>query len=443
MAKYEYTATINNNSSGSLTFLHYCKGTDKNPSGRGTTTGALYHGKIEIQPTKSIAPNQSGTFKAKSSGKTIQGTVVYTMQTGEILWFYFHVPQINTRHDQSANASLVLTNTTNHAIGIYTVEDSGKIRAAFHSVDPTNAKKFSINNPKSPDGISFPSGADSGSYHQQGIQKTNKGEFAVSGSAKNTGYIYFTDSNKSVCHIECPSYKNSNNNNYNHCGGLQITDDILGVGYERLEDRSSGTSVVLFYNVSEVNTPVELTHLNIDRPLKDSTAGAVGLTKSNNGWLVLVANWGAKRLDFYECNTPDLIPGTASFSKMKNSWSKASNGLGAGSIDQNWEGYQNINLFTQKDGTYWFVAMHTKTSQANADWADLYSLEFVTNAATSEINPVVTKVANMHFHRNGAGPRFLYGSGYYYDEIQNNFEVFSIESKPSSAGKSNRCNEWS
>jgi len=306
------------------------------------------------------------------------------------------------------------------------------IQNTFASVTPDQASKFSIIRPPN---IAMPKGAGSGSHHQEGIQKTVRGEFVVSGSAEDTGYIYFTDSDCTISNVICPHY-----DNLNHMGGIQVVDDILVAGYEHFEDKEKGKSKVLFYDIRDIHSPRPLTNLTISRDTKGSTAGAVAMSRFDRGWLLLVANWDSVRLDFYYCGESDLLNPKASFPSTPNgSWSKKVNGLGSGSIDQNWEAYQNINLFTQgtlPSSSLWFIGMHTNEDDANADWGDLYQLEYHGSQSS------VTKRGKMHFIRNGEGPRFKYGSGYYYDEQAARFEVYACEARLSSNNTTNRCNKW-
>jgi hypothetical protein len=306
------------------------------------------------------------------------------------------------------------------------------IQTTFNSVTPDKASKFSISRPS---GIKLPEGAGSDNHHQQGIQKTVRGEFVVSGSAEDTGYIYFTDSNCNISNVICPDY-----DNLNHIGGIQVVNDILVAGYERFEDGKNGKSKVLFYDIRNISWPQQMTYLTISRDTEGSTAGAVAMSRFNRGWLLLVANWDSVRLDFYYCAESDLLNPKASFpSTPDGSWSKKVNGLGSGSIDQNWEAYQNINLFMQgtlPSSSLWFIGMHTNEDDANADWGDLYELDYQGSQS------IVTKRGKMHFIRNGEGPRFKYGSGYYYDETAGRFEVYACEAHLSSNSTTSRCNKW-
>jgi hypothetical protein len=104
---------------------------------------------------------------------------------------------------------------------------------------------------------------------QQGIQRTLGGDFIVSGSGSQSGYIYFAERTSFIIMgVLTPVVRD-----FNHIGGIQVTDDILAAGYERLESGASGTSVVLFYNVRDAGPPAALDHLTIDRPDANDTAG--------------------------------------------------------------------------------------------------------------------------------------------------------------------------
>jgi hypothetical protein len=155
-----------------------------------------------------------------------------------------------------------------------------------------------------------------------------------------------------------------------------------------------------------------------------------------------VANWDSERLDFYRSNGDDLFAGGTRFA-LVGSWEFSVNGFGAGSIDDGWEAYQNINLLADRDGSLWFVGMHTDWLKANnsidvlkTDRADLYQLSI----GSSEIT--VTKRANKRFYRNGEGPRFRYGSGFRLNGVTSRFEVYSCEANLSNGGTVNRCNRW-
>ena len=159
-------------------------------------------------------------------------------------------------------------------------------------------------------------------------------------------------------------------------------------------------------------------------------------------------------------------------------WELNANGIGAGSIDDRWGVYENINLFADEDGSLWFIGMETvflrpdvsidplkfesevlksgtdiltlDTEMVGADSdllipgidflisdrADLYQLSIAASGIT------VTKRANKRFYRNGQGPRFRYGSGFRLNSVSGKFEVYSCEANLSNLGRVNRCNRW-
>jgi hypothetical protein len=229
---------------------------------------------------------------------------------------------------------------------------------------------------------------------------------------------------------------------FNHIGGIQVAEDILAAGYERLESGAAGTSVVLFYDVRDAASPVALDHLTIDRASANNTAGAIGLCRDGGTWLLLVANWDSERLDFYRSNGDDLFAGGTRFASVGN-WEFSVDRFGAGSIDNRWEAYENINLFADSDGSLWFVGMHTSWLKSkksidilNADRADLYQLNIGSSGIT------VTKRASKRFYRNREGPRFRYGSGFRLNSVTGRFEVYACEANLSNRGTVNRCNRW-
>jgi len=307
------------------------------------------------------------------------------------------------------------------------------IQEAFNAIQPDGSTRLLITKP-SP--LVMPSGyTGSMTWHQQGIQKTAGGNFVVSGSSPEVGYIYFTDTARTVVRVETPrKLTDPGPQECNHLGGFQVAGTFLAIGYERYENKSSGTSKILFYDIANISSPVLLDHLTITRSRAGETAGAVALIFLGDCWLVLVANWDAARLDFYTSNSTDLRNTNTRFTALPRwSWSKASNGFGSGSVDDNWGSYQNINLFIQAGATprlddLWFVGMHDDWG----NWADLYQLNLGSGV------PIVTKKGKKQF---GGGQSFTNGAGFYYDTTTKSFEVYSIEAHMSD-GMTTRIARW-
>ncbi len=256
-------------------------------------------------------------------------------------------------------------------------------------------------------------------WHQQGIQKTARGGWVVSGSAPDVGYLYFTNPAGEIVNVVTPEAwtEPPDPQPLNHLGGLQVAGDLLAVGYERYQCRRRGTSKILFYDIADIGAPVALDHLTITRDREGQTAGAVGLVQLEDRWLVWVANWDAVQLDGYTSNAADLRHrGTRFSAAPQGSWSAASDGLAPGSIDRRWGAYQNVNLFSRAGETprpddLWFVATHDH-------WADLYHLNLGAG------DPVVTKVGKKRF---AGGRDFSQAAGLYRDSASGAFEVYAAE----------------
>lgn len=321
-------------------------------------------------------------------------------------------------HDEASGHSWIRLNYPN-------------ILQAFNAVQPAGPTHLSITKPAA---IVMPAGFKGDStWHQQGIQKTSRGEFVVSGSSPEVGYIYFTNSARTIMNVVTPrkSTEPPNPKNCNHLGGCQVADNFLAVGYERFENKSEGTSKILFYDIANISSPIALDHLTITRTRSGDTAGAVALIFLGDCWLVLVANWDAARLDFYTSNSTDLRNNATRFTTSPVwGWSKSTHGFGSGSIDNNWGGYQNINLFSEAGAAprldnLWFVGMHE-------NWADLYNLKLGIGG------PVVTKMGKKQF---GGGESFTSASGFYYDATTRAFEVYAAEAHISD-GINSRVDRW-
>lgn len=282
-------------------------------------------------------------------------------------------------------------------------------------------------------GVALPDGArGSSTWHQQGIQQLPTGGWAVSGSAPGSGYLYCTDANGTIHHAHRPVV-----GDFNHLGGFQIAGGVLAVGYERFESGENGRSRILCFDVRS-GLPVRLPHLDLARDTPGDTAGAVGLWCVGDRWLLLVANWNAARLDFYRSTGRDLFDSATRFEPTPTwRWSKATHGFGAGSIDDRWAGYQNINLFTQagepvRMDRLWFVGTHAGDGN---DWADLYALDL------SGAQPVVTKVANRHVYNSGGGQSLEHAGGLAYDPAVAAFALYAMQPHLAD-GVRTRVNRW-
>lgn len=266
--------------------------------------------------------------------------------------------------------------------------------------------------------------------HQGGIQKLPYGGYAVSGSANDQSYLYFTDA------LLCVQKVILTSSTFNHGGGFQVVGNILVVGLEKIGQKDGG-SEVKFYKIFDDPTdpaslnPICIDPMTIQRSGDNDTAGACGLCDYNNGALLVVANWHAERLDFYTADVPvkSLPEQTSPAFTLINSFPNNSGS------------YQNLNLFPDPviNTTAWLVAMSSDYLPKRHDRADLYKLE-----TTSENGVSLSQtISNKHFYRNVSGPRFLYGSGCSYDSTSGQFEIFDIEKQFSTYNpRKSRCCLW-
>ena len=310
------------------------------------------------------------------------------------------------------------------------------IETMFADIPTEDPAKFQI---KRPSTILLPQGYNTGNRHMQGFQKTKRGEFVVSGSSYKEGYIYLTSSDYEIVKVIRPDVYDIKQRRFNHAGGCQVVDDILVVGVERSASRKKGTAQVLFYDIQDIRNPEYLPHLSISRTVGGSTAGAVAMASYQDKWLLLVANWGCQRLDFYLSNRGDLTHPAAFFSSTPVcSWSREIDGFTSASIDPHWHEYQNINLFTGQNAPDkpWFIGMYTDLKDSKANWADLYQVSLAGDQA------LVTKKGRKRFYRSGGGPLFRYGSGFFFNELSGCFEVYACEKHLGKQETTNRCNKW-
>ncbi|MGK5500519.1 hypothetical protein [Streptomyces sp. URMC 125] len=124
MARYNYVAKIVNNTGEEVILQHYCKGSSNNedPDQNVGEVGHLYHGEMVTPPTQKIAAGAEGSFVAKSTGSTIQGTVAYNISgKRDPVWMWFHVPGLGSQHRESDGVFLEILDDSDHAIASYTL----------------------------------------------------------------------------------------------------------------------------------------------------------------------------------------------------------------------------------------------------------------------------------------------------------------------------------
>ncbi len=205
--------------------------------------------------------------------------------------------------------------------------------------------------------------------HLQGVQLTQSGtnKYAVlSGSSDSYSYysvVKLGEKNEviSVNHLMDKPFK--------HAGGFQIFKNYLAVGIE--DNKKKDVSKVCIYDISDPEYSATRLIAIIEREGKSkrSTAGCVGITKYNNKAFVAVGDWDTKNIDFYSCSFDDI---------EKNYFEKiysidTENQSKVGWIDNNWNSYQNINLFSIDPNELFLIGLGQ--NHKNENIADLFSLK--------------------------------------------------------------------
>ena len=192
-----------------------------------------------------------------------------------------------------------------------------------------------------------------------------------------------------------------------HAGGLQITDGILAVGVEDSEAHERSSTV--FLDVADPAAPALLDHLGFDRPPRGEprvekrwTAGAVGLARHGDVYLLAVGSWDSAQIDFYVSNLGDLRDPACRFRPVAE-WDSRSADR-SDWIDRSYGSYQSLHVLVEATGAT-FVAAGNR-NRIGEDWIDLFSVEL-----SEETEPKVVKVAKRHLTcREGAS--FRWGGGF-------------------------------
>jgi hypothetical protein len=166
-----------------------------------------------------------------------------------------------------------------------------------------------------------------------------------------------------------------------HAGGIQRVGDLLAVGVEDNQDKLR--SEVQFWNIADPTKPTQQSHLTIhrrsERP-KEMTAGAVGIVERDNDFLVVVANWDSRNIDFYQSTRKQLDDPNCRFqhtARWNAPLTASRPGKGAGS-------YQAIQLVTDENDKSsgngpkpppQLYLLGFETTVANKDIVDLYAVD--------------------------------------------------------------------
>lgn len=297
--------------------------------------------------------------------------------------------------------------------------------ATFSAVAETNAGSFKLLNRYQ---LDLPQGKSS--YHQQGIQRWGGG-WVVSGSGPDKGYLYFASPAGNIHtkytvpdDLGLPTLGDTLK--YNHPGGFQIANNILAIGIENTDLRRDSYSRIVLLDVTDPRAPRHLPHLDIVRPAtpeKVMTAGATAITELEDGYLIITGNWDSRRLDFYRTSSKELYDENTSVSGCLGSWEAGVEG----------KSYQNINVYGNGLDELYLIGLYSV--DRSRDIADLLVID------ASDWNDIkVRKIAEKEFSGGATAPLFVHGAGSYYDPVEAQLQIYSVEAH--SHSDTVWCNLW-
>lgn len=188
-----------------------------------------------------------------------------------------------------------------------------------------------------------------------------------------------------------------------HAGGFQLTGNVLAVGVE--DNQQKLRSQIQFWNFALREQPQQLQHLTIVRRSsmpKDMTAGAVGLVRLDRSYLLAVANWDSRAIDFYVSNGKELIDRACRF-EFRDRWEDASADKSGWRDGPRFGAYQSINLVADASGR--IAIFGFETSPQGEDRVDVFAIDRqqpLSRRLRKVASKTVKLVEGSHF-RNAAG----------------------------------------
>ncbi len=192
-----------------------------------------------------------------------------------------------------------------------------------------------------------------------------------------------------------------------HAGGCQLAGDVLAVG---LEDNQRKTrSEVQFWDLSDLAKPMQLTHLTIRRrgEPEDKTSGAVGLVEREKDYLVAVANWDSRAIDFYTSNGKPPLDVECRF-ELRTRWEAGAADKADWKPDRLFGKYQAVNLLADTSGQTFLVGF--ATTPLGQDVVDLFAVDL-----EQPPDNVLRKLARKTM-KLAAGNHFRYAGGLWIDQ---------------------------
>jgi hypothetical protein len=236
--------------------------------------------------------------------------------------------------------------------------------------------------------------------HIQGIQlgmQYDRPKVLLSGSSRDVAYIFMGEIKDD--HIEIHSIDTLMTDPFRHAGGFQWFRNFVAVGVE--DNYHRNRAKVLIYDIHAENPwSKPLITLMREGERERVTAGAVGMAELEGKLILAIANWDAKNVDFYICNSNDFYENKPKFSSL-GSFSSAE-------ADFQWLPYQNINLFAEKDKLL-MVGLGREAKEQHV--ADLFSVHFG--------EPIIANLPFEMDQRMGSGETFPVSKG---NEVRLNLE---------------------
>jgi len=209
--------------------------------------------------------------------------------------------------------------------------------------------------------------------HLQGIQlyKSNKPRtFIITGSSAHFSFYVLAPENGEA------SIHKIADEPFRHAGGCQLAGGKLFAGLEDNHEKNKSNLVTLQPGDSTVKIIAKR-----KGAYKRSTAGGTGAVKIKNEYLVAVADWDSRNIDFYR-STNESFDSVATFSVPEN---------------VSWGAYQSINLLAD---TAWQLYLIGFCREKNKDRADLFS-----------VKNYQLKLLSSRFFKCVKGCSFRYGAG--------------------------------
>jgi hypothetical protein len=172
-----------------------------------------------------------------------------------------------------------------------------------------------------------------------------------------------------------------------HAGGIQLVDDLVVVGLE--DNQQKKRSEVQFWNVANPEQPAQLAHLTVRRggEPKDMTAGAVGLVRRERDYLLAVANWDSRAVDFYTSTGGTALDDPACRFELRVRWRDDVAEKDDWRPGREFGAYQAINLVADSRGKFFMIGLHTVGEK---DLADLFTIQMA-GAASRLVRKIAAK----------------------------------------------------